>query len=60
VNCVAPKISQKVSVLLQHDDLDAGTSQQKTQHHPGGPSADDAALGLEVRIQGRTAPAYTQ
>jgi hypothetical protein len=38
-------------VLLQHDNLDAGASQQKAEHHAGGPPAYDAALGLDRLIQ---------
>jgi hypothetical protein len=51
MNCVAPEIAQKVRVLLEHNNLDAGASQQKAQHHAGRPSADDAALGLDGLIQ---------
>src|ERR1700727_995469 len=47
VNVVATKIAQKIGVLFQHDDLDAGTSQKKAEHHSGGSSAGDAALGMK-------------
>jgi len=40
-------------VLLQHHNSDPGASQQKAEHHAGGAAAEDAAIGLGVRIQAR-------
>src|SRR5580704_13598801 len=40
---VATEVTQKVSVLLQNQNLDSGTCQQVPQHHPGGATAHDAA-----------------
>ena len=40
---VAAEIAQEVGVLFQHNDVYAGTREQKTEHHPGGPAADNAA-----------------
>jgi hypothetical protein len=40
---IAAKIPEEVGVLLQHRDIDAGASQQISQHHAGGTAADDAA-----------------
>src|SRR5579864_4563634 len=60
MNCVAPKIAQKVRVLLQHNNLDAGASQQKAEHHSGGSATNNAALGLDRRIQFADLPAYSQ
>ena len=42
---VAAEIAQEVGVLLEHDDVDAGTGQQKAEHHARGPAAGDAAPG---------------
>src|SRR5581483_2781408 len=36
MNGVAAKISEKVGMFFQHGDLDAGSREQKTEHHPGG------------------------
>ena len=44
MNGVAAEVAQEVAVLLQHDDVDAGARQQKTEHHPGRPAAGNAAL----------------
>ena len=33
---VAAEVAQEVRVLLQHDDIDAGTGQKVAGHHPGG------------------------
>jgi hypothetical protein len=30
-------------MLFQHRDVDAGASKKISEHHPGGPTADDAA-----------------
>ena len=40
---VAAKIAEEVGVLLQHHDIDAGASEQVTEHHAGRAAADDAA-----------------
>ena len=44
MNRVAAEIAEEVGVLLQHDHVDAGAREQKSQHHPGGAAAGDAAL----------------
>src|SRR5438876_1238201 len=43
---VAAKVTQKIGMLLEHDDINAGASQQETHHHPGRTTADDTATGL--------------
>jgi len=40
-------------VLLEYDDIHVRASQQKTEHHPGRPSANDAASGLDRTVHGR-------
>jgi hypothetical protein len=44
---VAAEVAQKVGVLLQHRHADAGTRQQKAEHHAGRAAADNAAGGLD-------------
>ena len=44
---VAAEVTQEIGVLLQHDNVDAGAGEQKTQHHAGRPAAGDAAAGGE-------------
>ena len=41
---VAAEIAEKIGVLLDDDDLDAGACQQKAEHHPGRAAAHDAAV----------------
>ena len=48
---VAAEIAQEISVLLQHDDIDAGARQQQTQHHAGRTAANDAACRLNHGCQ---------
>ena len=44
MNRVAAEIAEEIGVLLQHHDMNAGARQQKSEHHPGGAAAGDAAL----------------
>ena len=46
VDGVATKVAQEVRVLLQHNDIDAGTSEEEAEHHPGRPAACDTTLSL--------------
>src|SRR5213592_1351568 len=48
MNCVAAKVAQKICMLLEHDDVDAGAGQQKTEHHAGRATAGDAAARLHL------------
>ena len=43
VDGVAAEVAEEVLVLLQHHDLDAGAGEEKSEHHPGGAAAGDAA-----------------
>ena len=43
---IAAKIAEEVGVLFQHHDIDAGASEQVTEHHAGRAAADDAATRL--------------
>jgi hypothetical protein len=43
MNGVAAEVAQEVGMLLEHDDVHAGTREQEAEHHPAGPAADDAA-----------------
>src|SRR5260370_29793400 len=47
VDRVAPKISKEIRVLLEHDDAHAGTSEEKSKHHPRGTAAGYAAPNIE-------------
>jgi hypothetical protein len=49
VNGVASEVAQEVLVLLEHDDLDALTSEQEGEHEARGAPADDANAGLDRR-----------
>ena len=40
---VAAKIAEEIGMLFQHHDIDPGAPEQISQHHAGGPAADDAA-----------------
>ena len=50
MNRVAAEIAEEIGVLLQHDHVDASTSQQEPQHHSGGAAAGDAALRRDRRV----------
>ena len=39
---VAAEVAKKVRIFFQHHDVDAGTRQQKAEHHPGRSAAGDA------------------
>src|SRR5438874_11511440 len=40
---VAAEVAQEVGMLLQHHEVDAGTREQKAEHEPARPSANNAA-----------------
>src|ERR1700731_1203361 len=40
---IAAKVPQEVGVLFDDDDFDAGTRQEKSEHHASRPSTHDAA-----------------
>jgi hypothetical protein len=44
---IAAKVAQEIRVLLEHDDIDAGTREQEAEHHPGRPAAGNAASGAD-------------
>ena len=46
---IAAEIPEEVGVLLQHNRLDAGATQQIPQHHAGRTAADDAAACAATR-----------
>jgi hypothetical protein len=48
MNGIASKIAQKIAVLLENDDVDAGAREQKAKHEPTRPAADDAATGGQL------------
>ncbi len=45
---IAAEVAQEVGVFLEHDDIDAGAREQKTQHEAAWASADDGAPGGEL------------
>ena len=47
MNRVAAKITEKILVLLHHDDVDAGARQQEATHHAGRATARDRAGGAD-------------
>src|SRR2546423_14414394 len=47
MNCIAAKITQEVSVLLEDDYRNSGTRQQKPEHHSSRPTTDDATTGFD-------------
>jgi hypothetical protein len=44
---VAAKIPEEVSMLLEHQRLNACPTQEIPQHHSGGSAADDATFGMD-------------
>ena len=48
MNGVAAKIAQEIAVLLEHDGVDAGACEQKSEHEPARSAADDAATCGEL------------
>ena len=48
MNGIAAEIAEEVGMLLQHDDVDAGARQQKAEHEPARPAADDATARGEL------------
>ena len=46
MNGVAPKVAQKILVLLQNDHFHAGTCEQKAEHHSRGSAASNATACL--------------
>jgi hypothetical protein len=50
MNRVTAKVTQEVRMLLQHNYLDTSARQQKSEHHPGRPTAGDATTGLDLSI----------
>ena len=48
---VAAKIAEEVGVLFKHDRVDAGASEQKTEHHPGRAAARDDAARVQTRLR---------
>ena len=42
---VAAKVAQEVSMLLEHDNVDAGAREQEAEHEPAGSAADNTTTG---------------
>ena len=51
---VAAEVAEEIRVLLQDDDVDAGTRQQEAQHHAGRTAAGHHAL----HVHGGSVPRY--
>ena len=45
---VPAEIAETIGMLLEHDDRHSGAGQHQAEHHPGRPTADDAALSCEL------------
>src|SRR6266851_8522788 len=48
MNRVAAEVAQKIGVLLEDENVDAGPREQKREHHPGGSAARDTAACGEL------------
>jgi DNA-3-methyladenine glycosylase len=48
MNGVAAKVAQEIGMLLEHDDIDAGASEQETEHDSRRSAADNAAAGTAL------------
>src|SRR5216684_1696695 len=48
MNRVAAEVAQKISVLLEHENVDPGPREQKREHHPGGSATRDTAARGEL------------
>src|SRR5262245_24292823 len=44
MNRIAAKIAQKICMLFQHNDVDAGAGKQEAEHHPRWSTTDDATV----------------
>ena len=53
---VAAEIAQKVGVLFEHQDRNAGAGQQQPEHHSGGSTSGDAATNGKLAIGHREFP----
>ena len=53
---VAAEIPEEIGVLFQHQRLDAGATQEISEHHAGRTAADDAAACAAMRrpVRGST------
>ncbi|UIY31282.1 hypothetical protein LZK73_22310 [Neorhizobium galegae] len=47
---IAAEIAQKIGVLLDDDDIDAGPRQQEAEHQPRRAGAGDHASGLDFMV----------
>jgi len=47
VNRIAPKVAQKISVLLENDNVDTSSRQEQAEHHSGGSATCDTAASLD-------------
>jgi hypothetical protein len=45
VDGIAAEVAQEITMLLQHDHIDAGARQKEAKHHAGRPPAGDATFG---------------
>src|SRR5262245_11949426 len=48
VDRVTTEVAQKVAMFLEHDDIYPRPREQKSDHHPGRPAADDTAFDLQL------------
>ena len=47
---IAAKIAEKIGMLLQNDDVNAGAGEKKAQHHSSRAAAGNAACGRNRRV----------
>jgi hypothetical protein len=47
MDCVAPEITQKVRVFLEHENVNALARKEEAQHHPGRTASSDATASVD-------------
>jgi hypothetical protein len=48
MNCIAPEISEEITVFFEDQDLYAGAGQEIAQHHAGRAATDNAATSVQL------------
>ncbi len=47
MNGIAAEVTQKIRVLLQHNNFNSHAGQQESQHHAGRTASSDTTLGTQ-------------
>src|SRR5690349_8591561 len=56
VDRIATEVAQEIGMLIEHENRDPGSREQKAQHHTGGAPAGDAAANRNLRIRHDISP----